>query len=472
MKFKKLFYDASINLKAISLQRLILGVFIGLFSSVLIYSFICFIQEVFRVVHFESVNFGFQNSQSLINTSDRFFYNFFFAAISIIFGNSIAILYVFSRPNKALNRLNTKRKRILNDQVFFGFNFFYWFNEIGITFGVFSMCCMDFGYIPYFKPFAYLLLIVLYLESWKNLSVILKKNRYKIQLFHFLITLILTLGLSQIHIIDYNLIDKLSLDNNPIIELPNSDFYSNEINRPDLEIKLKLKLDKNNNLEILTKDKFKISLSEVVYYISKERATKREELFTYIKARILANKNLNIKYIKMLEAELYAVNIRYVTYEIYNENLFKSRLENGIINKKIIKPVLKPRSNSVIKNNIPLPPRMPIFPKKHSENFKHILIEINHQTKINGLLISKENLIKEFTNYINAETLFIYNYSENTTYQDYITVLSSHNAAAKKLREKEQTVFIENVYDTNEQYNKEQYNLESKYPIYIDENLN
>ena len=82
--------------------------------------------------------------------------------------------------------MNPKRKRILNDQVFLSFNFSYWFTKMGLVFWVFSMCCMDFDFSPYLGFVSTLLLLVLYLESWKSLSMILKKNRFKIQFLYLI----------------------------------------------------------------------------------------------------------------------------------------------------------------------------------------------------------------------------------------------------------------------------------------------
>ena len=466
MKLKRRFYDDSINFRNLSIKRFAVGLFVGLISAFTIYSFFYVLSESFRVISFGNMNYGFQNSQNIISETDRSFYNLFFAGLSLIIGNSISILYIFSKPDKIINRLNPKRKRIINDQIFLGFNFMSWFNKIGLAFGVFSMCCMDFEFLPYFKPLAYLLLAVLYLDSWKNLSLVIRKNRFKIQGTHLLVMLILTIGLSKIDIINYKAIDELSLKNNPIVNLPDSDFYNDSEVWNSFELSFKLKLDENNNLEIFTEDKMKIGLYDVSDYIFKERASVRQELMYFLKVRILADKDINIKYVKMLEAELYAINQYRVIYEVYNDNLLRSKLKNGSIYKTNTSSILKYRlnSNKTYKKNLP-----PARPKYSCKSFYKdtLKIKINNQIKINGLLIPNTDLVKKFKNHINTETLFLYHLDYKTTYQDYIKILSSHLKAVYELREKEQTVLKKNRYDNNEDYRKEQNKLKLKFPIQI-----
>lgn len=471
MKFSRRFYDSSINLKNISVKRIVLAITLGLASAFIIYSFFYVIRETFRVISFGLMNYGFQNSQNILSETDRNFYNIFFAGLSVIAGNSIAILYIFSKPNKIFSRFNSKRKRILNDQIFLNFNFLYWFNKIGLSFGVFALCCMDFAFIPYFKPFAHLLLIVLYLESWKNLSFVFKKNRFKFQFLHLLLILTLIFGLSRVNIINYKAIDELSLKYNPLVNLPRSDFYEKKNwNYP--EVTFKLKLNKNNTLEIFTEDKTKINIKEVHKYMMSENSSIREELIPFLKVRVLADKEINIKYIKMLEAELYIANYFNIIYEIYNDDLKKSKLENGEIRKRINKSVLEFRENINSTNKIPLPPKPPLLINVEEYNFKDTLsITIENNIKINNLIYSKKMLVKEFKNYIDKDILIIYNLNSKTIYQDYIDVLSCHFIAANELRRKEQTIFKNFEYDNKEEYRNEQFKLKRKYPVIILEKL-
>lgn len=469
MQFKRLFFDNSVNLKSISKQQFIIALVIGLASAFAIYSFFYVLREAFRIMSFGLMNFGFERSQQILSSEDRSFYNLFFAGLSLIIGNSIVVLFLFSKPDKTTNRYSSKRKRILNDQIFLSFNFLFWFNKIGIVFGAFSLCCLSFDYIPYFKPLTFLLLLVLYLESWKNLNSILKKNRFIIRVFHLIIMLVLTLGLSKIDIVDYKSLDQELLRYNPIVDLPKSSFGKIINNGGDREFVFKLKLDKNKSLEIYTSDLEKISLEQVSRYIIDERKSRRASVIPAIHVRVLADADINIKYIKRLELKLSKVNQLKIIYQVYMENGDDSNFKNLGIFKRINKSVLAFRSNIEEVNPIPFPGLRDL---DNGEIKDTLRVTLNKQIKIDGVPVTnKDDMVAKFKSHINKNMLFLYVYNSQTNYQDFINVLSSHFFAANQLKEKEQTVFRGFDYQYDELYRNEQFLLNSKYPVIIDEIL-
>ncbi len=462
MKLNRRFYDSSINFKIISVGRVVLAVTMGLFSAFIIYSFFYVLRESFRVM-----SFGFEQLPNILNESERNFYNLFFAGLSIVLGNSITVLYIFSRPNRILSRLNPKGRRILNDQIFLNFNFSYWFTKIGLVFGVFSMCCMDFNFIPYFKPFAYLLLIVLYLESWKNLSSVFKKNRFRLQFTHLIVLLVLTLALSRVNVINYTSIDKMLLKNNPIIDLPQSNFYNDTVGWRDPIIRFKVQLDELNRLAIFTEHKNKIMLNDLERTLKMEKLSLREEQVPYLTVAISANKNLDLKYIKMIESELYVIGQYRIVYDVYNNDIEFSRFDKKGIKKRIPPFVLQYRKffdKSLLTPSPPLP-----FIEDYIKFKDTIKIRVGKEIIINGFKASSSTLKSVFKGYINNNTVLEYIYSENTKYQDYITVLSSHFQSVNELREGKQTIF--NKYEFRKAYNEEQGKLRDTFPLYIIETL-
>ncbi len=484
MKFQRLFYNSSINFKKLTKQRVVIGILLGLLSAFTIYSFFYVIREALRAMSLGFMNYGFwsfQNGEYILSEKDRNFYNLFFSGLSLILGNSIVFLFIFSGPNNVLNRFDSRRKRLLNDQIFLSFNFSYWFTKIGLVFGVFSMCCMDFEFLPYFKPLAYLLLVVLYLETWKNLSLIIRKKRFKIQVVHFFVMLLLTIGLSKINIVDFKAIDEASLVNNPIMDFPESEFcHEKDYAWWDITLALKLKLNAEGELDIFTEDRLKIHIKDIAYIVSSKRASIREERSYLLSASILADKELNMKYIKAIEAELYLVGIRKVDYEIYTENLNGGfYFENKIIKKRVNKSVLEFKVSSIKKDSIAriqLPP-LPLPPPSVEINYElhdTLRITIDQRLKFNNEPILIETLMQKIKSDINSKTLFVYEISESTTYQDYITVLSEHYKAAEALRKVEQTIFKDDndPYMNYDIYRKEQRKLREKYPVNIIETNN
>ena len=142
MKFNRRFYNSKINFNSISRKRIVLSILLSLISALVIYSFFYVFRENFRMM-----NLDFENRPIIISEVNRNFHNLFFATISLIFGNSIAINFLISRPQLIISKRNIKRSRILNDQVFLSFNFIYWFAKIWFFIGVFSFLTIGFDYV-------------------------------------------------------------------------------------------------------------------------------------------------------------------------------------------------------------------------------------------------------------------------------------------------------------------------------------
>lgn len=460
MKLNRRFYDSSINLKNIPIERLVLGIVIGFFSALTIYSFFYVIREAFRVM-----SFGFANLPYIIQEKDRNLYNIFFAGLSVVFANSITINMLFSKPLNILSRRNPIRKRILNDQIFLSFNFIYWFTKMGLCFFVFSMCCLDFDFTPYVELLSTLLLLVLYLDSWKGLSSIFKKNRFKVQLVHLAVMVFLTMAISRIDIVDYHSIDELAIKSSPVYDLPHSDFHNTDYSRYNSEVHLKIELLENNELRITHYGKW-ASINEVSRIITAERTAIREELSPFLSVRISADKNIDLKYIKMVEAELYIVNQQKIIYDIYNDDLLTHRFESRGIEYRISPFILNFRKDKTI----PIPPQpFNIDSIKPEEVIK---VNVDKTIKINGKVVAESLIVNEFKKQIHKIDIFEYNYSENTKYQDFIKVLSCHYKAVYELRKQEQTIFKEYKHQYDEEYRNEQEKLKQKYPIRIMEKLN
>ena len=459
MKFKRRFYDSAVNFRNISKKRLAISIIIGLLSALTIYSFFYILRESFR-----GLSLMFANVPKIISEEDRSNYNFFFAGLSVVFGNSIAISYFISSPQKLLSRRNIYRSRILNDQIFLNFNFSYWFTKIGLVFGIFSTCCIDFDFLPFFIIPSILLLVVMYLESWKTLSRIFGKNRYKYQLIHFITILILALGISRLNILDYKMIDEIYLKNSPIYDLPLSAFYNSKNARYDREFSFKIKIDTINQLSVLSNKQW-ISLNDVASEVMMNRASIREELIPFLSTRIWANGNVHLYHIKNIEAELYKVNQRRIIYNVYSEDLQSYRYENRGIKKRLTSWIL----NFSKSKNLNIP--MSEISETHRTYNDTLKVKIGKEIRVDGKAVQSDKLIEEFKKNIDPEIVFEYSYNKETSYQDYITVISSHFQAAYELRELNRTIFDSGVKIQTKEYNNKQKKLRETYPILVIEKM-
>jgi len=459
MKVNRLFYDASVNFKNISSERLVLGFVFGLASSLIIYEFFYVLRESFRVLAF-----GFEKSPNIVSESNREFYNVFFAALSLIFGNSITINLIFSKPQSILLYRNPKRKRILNDQIFLSFNFSFWFVKLGLLFGAFSMCCMDFEFLPYLKYPSYLLLFVLYLESWKNLSTIFRKVRFKYQLLHLVVMIFLTFILSRLDVINYKAIDASAVKKNPIIDLPYSDFYNSVNENRDFTISYKLLLDENDNLIIINEHFRRFSIEQLANDLDAEKNLRREELVPFISVIISVDKNIKMKYIIEFQDELCKLNQQRIIFAINNNDLSAQRFETRGISFRSCVPYFlngKLTTNLIIPETEIVPNKESLFESYYNSKNK-LKIEIGHVIKVNDTIVSKSKLVDKLKSKINKNTVFDYYYNFDTSYQDYITILAAHFKAVSDLRLNEQKHF--DKYENYKAYSEEQDLLKVKYP--------
>jgi biopolymer transport protein ExbD len=459
--FSRLFYNSKCYPNRIGKERLFLALLIS-FSSVLsLYAFFYLIDEAFRLI-----DLGFTNLPYTLSEEEKYKSNLLYAGISVSVGNSIFISYLFSKPNKILDRRNLSRRKIMNDQIFLSGNFTHWFLKIGVTFGVFSSCCLNFKDLVFFYPLTLLMLIVLYLEQWKTLLKVLTSAKYKILISHFIITIVAIFGLAKFNVIDYKKIEKTALSHNPEVNLPfsNYEYEENYQYRSPIMI-IKLKLNASNELELFTNDRRKFSMLELQNLINEERSALREELTPFLTVMILADKDLKLHYIKELEARLLLSNIRWVDYLLIDNTIpfLNYGIENKSLYHRITSDVLDMKPE-LFNENIPFPP----FPIFKEERFKDsLMVNASNNIKINDINISKELLSEKLKKSINSQTYIKYVYEENITYQDYIDVLSTHHSAVYELRRKEQIVF--DKYSSSEAYREDQRRLKQKYPIVIRE---
>jgi len=428
MKFNNLFHDSSVNLEAVSRKRLMAAILIGLCAAFSIYSVFFVFKECYRIT-----SFSFEYDPIIVEASNRAVYNLFFAYISLIFGNSIAISFLFRRPQNILSRRNTKWKRLLNDQVFLNMYFVNWFAKLGLMFGVYSLFMLDLQFLSIFRYLMILLVITMYLETWKTLVQVLKRKKFKYLLIHFVIVSILSFGLSQIELLDTKKMDEIVLKSNPIMDLPESLYSSNnktERYRPTL--KYKLLLDNNDSLLIQNREGKRMNLESLRYSISQEKKALREELMMRLRVSIKANRSIKIKHIKHFEAELLAANIWRINYEVRAENAETTRFESHHLSHRINETVIDYKTTIY-----PLPqPSIYGPPSGYSSNerFKDtIQIDISNFITYNNRKIEKNDLVKRFEKNIGGYTLFLYNLSSESSYQNYIFALSAHKKAISNL---------------------------------------
>ena len=467
MQFKRLFFDNYIKFEDISKRKLVLCIVIGLLSSFAIYSAFYILRETFRVISF---SYGF--IPLIFTENGRWLSNLFYAYLSLIFGNSVAISFLFRRPQSICARRNTKRVRILNEQVFLNLNFMFWFGKIAMSFGIMTVSMLDFEFFPEYYISFILLVLVMYLETWKTLLRVIKRKKQLYLFFHFLILSCLAFGLSTIELVDYKEIDKSYLVDNPIMDLPKSFFHDSDRhyyrNHPMLHFKLIT--DDNDNLNIIFEGERKIKLEEVRSFIAMESTSYPEELVYRILISISANKNLKLKHLKAFEAEVYYTGLRTVRYNVIDRDVEQNRFQSIGFNSVLSKSVLDYKVDFGYRVAPPIPSR----PQEDVDILKYkktIPVVIKDTINSIGFNEKEDDLVRFFEKEINPNTLFLLEVNSETSFQNYITVISAHLKAVHNVRQKHATSGFDiskprHMYSQKEyeEFSKELSRLKDRFP--------
>ncbi len=465
MKFKRRFYDTEVNFKGVSKQRLVLSILVGICSAFAIYSGFYVLRETFRVMSFGAPN--------IVSEANRDFYNLFFASLSVILGNSIAIAFLLSSPQSILSRRNIKRHSIINDQVALNGTFMFWFGKIGLVLGVLSTNYLDFPYLPYFQIPFILLIGVMYLETWKTLLIVLGKRKYKWFAIHFVSLAILAFGLSKINVVDYKSMDESALNEYSNYEFPVSLFYDNERDYYGrYEVNFTLTSDSNGDLLIINGDGKRIYLNQVGSDVSKYKNYVREDAISKLTVVLFADKDIELKHIKYFEAELFIYNQLKIRYLIHNPNTVNQRFVNRSFERSLLPFTL----DFMKATDIPLPPPPPhLWTEFEAVYTDTVRVDVGNKVKFDEAFVTNNLLISRFEELINADTGFEYYFSKNATYQDYITVLSAHFKAANNVRQDNASKGFDiskDRYRFTEEQKRELWELKEKYPILAIDKIN
>ncbi|REG85201.1 hypothetical protein C8N41_10461 [Winogradskyella sediminis] len=463
MKFNRIFYDAHVNFKSISMKRIVLSVIIGLLSAIILYGFYDVLRETDRMLFLD-----FENRPVIIPESERQLHNLFFAAISMVIGNSIGISYLFSRSQKAFSRRNNKRNRILNDQAFLGATFLHWFTKIWFLFCVFTSQFMGTKFIDTFLWPSILLVIVLYLDTWKTLLTVIKNNRWKIQSVHLIVFVVLTFMLSRINFVDYKSLDASMIASNPTMDVPSSAYLNDNYRRNHYDnLVIKMDFDSKHRVSLFNEENEQIEWSELYELI----LDFNEDLYYSSRTlvRLRANRNIPVKYIKEFELQLLEMNQWRLVYEVANNDELTASYYNNELDKRI-SPSLQdafPRTGK--------PPRIPGWDFYKDQKFQDTLsVYISEGIKIDNREVPLHMLPEKLKSHINESYIIEYIYGVNVTYQDYINVLSAHKTAAWELRatenfDKIDSVIRRNIFSRDKKLYEERDRITKKYPFRITE---
>lgn len=399
------------------------------------------------------MEFGLSNGPLILDASTRYWQNFNFAVLSLVLGNALFLATLFKRPSKSIMS-NYKRLAIINNQIFLPFNFFYAFVKCFFLFGFFATLVFDLSVLINFTPLFMLLFFVVFFESWKTILLVFRKRSFRILLINFLVIIAFSFALATTSVFNYKKTDVILLENNPIVELPESNFR--QYNQPIYLFLKIIKQDKKIVYNLNGQNYDLVGLSTAIvdfngYYYNQNKTV-----------HILAPYDLPISELKKVERELLYINKNEIVYVTKKPSpQFTSRVN------------LKGIDKLIFFDSLQAPLQLNPFPKKEFlKNQNIVKVSVGNKYFIKGNEVEEQNLLTIFKSFIDSSTVFHFQYLDDVTYQKYITVYSKYKQAIFELRKKEELVKYNERFPNNEKYQQDQIRLMQKYPTKYFEDYN
>ncbi|MDQ2177054.1 biopolymer transporter ExbD [Marinifilum sp. D714] len=301
--------------------RLITGILIGLFYSFAFYSFLYLIREVFRIL---SVTEDYD--LWILTDKEVYFYNLFFAFISVIISQSVCFAFWFDRPRKFFEKRHYRKTTIVNDQRVLNWYFLSWFSKLAIVFGIMFGLAFHggfyvFSFYPDYNYIFILIIIVLFLQTWNTIGLTFKRKSLKWMLLTGVIISIIAFGLSRINLIDYKAINHnylvKNIHNNYRLELPETNSYERLFRRSLIEniYVVKSKSQNENEPFIIVENK-KIDLYELKDKIMDWQSMRSEYEIPHMVYQLHIDKTVKMGFVNQLKNELAKSGVTRIAYAV------------------------------------------------------------------------------------------------------------------------------------------------------------
>ncbi len=301
--------------------RLITGILIGLFYSFAFYSFLYLIRDVFRIL---SVTEDYD--LWILTDKEVYFYNLFFAFISVIISQSVCFAFWFDRPRKFFEKRHYRKTTIVNDQRVLNWYFLSWFSKLAIVFGIMFGLAFHggfyvFSFYPDYNYIFILIIIVLFLQTWNTIGLTFKRKSLKWMLLTGVIISIIAFGLSRINLIDYKAINHnylaKNIHNNYRLELPETNSYERLFRRSLIEnIYVVKSKNQNENEPFIVVENKKIDLNELKDKIMDWQSMRSEYEIPHMVYQLHIDKTIKMGFVNQLKNELAKSGVTRIAYAV------------------------------------------------------------------------------------------------------------------------------------------------------------
>ncbi len=415
--------------------RRVTAVVLGVSYAFVFYAFQYLIREFLRIMSLSE-----DHDIWLLSDDEVYFYNWFFAALALIMGQSILLAHWFERPKEFRKRSVLRRTTILNDQRFLQVNFLMWFLKLGFLYALFfgitwPYSHYDFSFYPGYAFILVFIILILFFQSWNTIRLKFNGKSYKWMLFSFFTIFVFSFALAKIDIVDYKAFNKAVLEENIFygydLQLSEADNADQIFTEPNSILPHYIFCDKENSnlIKIKIDDRICPFVNEFGYQgldIFGWHGPSFEEKLN-IDFRFYIDKRIQMKYIWLLWNDLLEEDIIRVSYGLY---MTGSDLPQGAF------------KNYGISLSIPLQfnDSWDYHPKDSDYDTipNHISI-LHHQEgscQVNGDEVLYENLESKLFELMMVEPNFmiIYDLKGHLTFDDYIQFRMCARKAVRHLR--------------------------------------
>ncbi len=444
--------------------RLVVGILIGLGYSFAFYSFLYLIREVFRVLSVtESYDIW------ILTDNEVYFYNLFFAFISVILAQSVCFTFWVDRPKQMFGKQNLRKTSIGNDQRVLNWYFLSWFSKLAVVFGImfglaFHGGFYTFSLYPDYNYIFILIVIVLFLQTWNTIRLTFKRKSLKWMLYSIVIVSIAAFGLSRVNLIDYKTINNNYLQkniyNNYNLELPETDSYIRLYQRSLIEniYVVKTKEQLSDSGPIIIVDNVKIPLEKLHEKIMYWQSARDESEIPFMVYRLNIDKTVKADFVNKLKNELSKSGVKFIAFAVipnspkfdkryYSDYSFPSRITKW---------------NSTSLNPLEIYNELTKF-----QNIIEIMQTESGNCYINDTIIESNQIKKTIKILIqrNSDYVIKFYINDNVNFSDYFRILSYSKEAINELRNEYSEINYSKQFDWLANENQEE--IRDKYPLRI-----
>jgi len=302
--------------------RFFSGGIVGGLHALSFYFLLCCTREVFRVFSITEYYDLWVFAEGEVQ-----FYNLFFAFIAALLGQSICF-DIWLQGSRPIGTRNYRRTlTILVDQKVLVWFFLAWFSKLALGYAVLvtsSYKTPDFYLFSFYPDYNYLfifIVIVLFLQQWTGFLLQYKVKGYIWMLRSAVVLSLFSIGISQIHILDYQGLNQMILSQNVYdaynLDLPKSKFYQ-VAKRQDRFEKLHMVQEEGPTPIFISGDDY-CEFHELLALILDKKFKRPQELQHLLTLQLNIGPTIKMEYVELLKEELALADVSHLDFAVIPE---------------------------------------------------------------------------------------------------------------------------------------------------------